>query len=81
MPNKQPMWMVRAGEDAYLVDDFINKGIVAIGWNKIGGLSKVKDLETLKVKLQSAYPEFKNGQINNFAGQIYRFRFEFINGC
>lgn len=74
------MWMVRAGEDAYLVDDFLTKNVVAIGWNQVGDLTQLKDLESLKAKLQAAYPDYKTGQINNFAGQIYRFRFDFVPG-
>ena len=30
------MWMVRAGENAFLFNDFKTKKIVAIGWNGIG---------------------------------------------
>lgn len=32
------MWMVRAGENAFLIDDFKDLNIVAIGWN-VGDLS------------------------------------------
>ena len=35
MPN---MWMVRAGENAYLIDDFNDSNVVAIGW-EVGDLS------------------------------------------
>ena len=38
----EAMWMVRAGEGAYLIEAF-EKGYVAIGWNDIGDLSKIKD--------------------------------------
>lgn len=33
------MWMVRAGIEAILFDDFVNKNIVALGW----GLGDLKD--------------------------------------
>ncbi|WP_062545403.1 restriction endonuclease [Rufibacter tibetensis] len=77
MLNKQSMWMVRAGEDAYLAEEFLSKGLVAIGWNRVGDLTNLKDLESLKIKLSTTFPEFKTGKINNVAGQIFRFRFEF----
>lgn len=80
MTNNKTMWMVRAGEGAYLVDEFLNKQFIAIGWNRLGDLTQIKDLEGLKARLQEAYPEYKTGQINNFAGQIYRFRCEFSKG-
>ena len=38
------MWMLRSGEGGYLVAEFLEKKLGAIGWNKIGDLSKVKDL-------------------------------------
>ena len=31
------MWMVRAGENAFLIDDFKKENIIAIGW-EIGDL-------------------------------------------
>lgn len=80
MSKDLTMWMVRAGEGAYLVYDFLDKSIAAIGWNSVGSLSDTKDLDDIKAKLIKAYPDFKVGQINNFAGQLYRFRFEFQKG-
>ena len=32
------MWMVRAGEGAFLIDDFKRKNYVAIGWNELDDL-------------------------------------------
>ncbi len=34
------MWMVRAGEVAYLFEEFKDKNIVAIGWVELGNLTK-----------------------------------------
>ncbi|MDY7396675.1 restriction endonuclease [Aureibaculum sp. 2210JD6-5] len=79
MKNKK-LWMVRAGESAYLIDDFLEKSIIAIGWNAIGKLSKTNELNQIKDKLRKSYPNSKPSQINNFAGQIYRFRVEFDKG-
>lgn len=79
MPHP-PLWMVRAGEGAFMIEDFLNKNIVAIGWNETGDLSDTDQLATIKAKLREALPEAKTGQINNFAGQIYRFRVEFQKG-
>lgn len=72
--------MLRSGEGGYLVTEFLEKKLGAIGWNKIGDLSKVKDLIEIKDKLRSSYSDYSEGQINNFAGQIFRFRFEFEKG-
>jgi restriction system protein len=78
--NKNQLWMVRAGEGAFLVEDFLTKNIVAIGWNRIGDLSKVTRLEIIKELIRENYPEYKNGQVNISAGQIYRFLVEFKKG-
>jgi restriction system protein len=80
MSKEQPMWMVRAGEGAYLIYEFLNQNLVAIGWNSVGNLKEVKGLKDIKEKLKKAYPDFKDSQINNFAGQLQRFRFEFQKG-
>lgn len=80
MANEQVMWMVRAGEDAYIIEDFLKKKVVAIGWDKVGDLIKTKDVDDIKATLRKVYPHLKAGQINNFAGQLYRFRFEFMKG-
>lgn len=68
------MWLVRAGAEAYLFDEFINKKVVAIGWNKIGSLSNIEDLATIKTLLRKKYPEYKEGKISITAGQIHRFK-------
>lgn len=78
--NMVNMWMVRAGEGAFLIDDFTRKNIVAIGWNQIGDISDVKRKERIKelVKQNSDYK--KKLQIAVAAGQINRFLLEFKIG-
>ena len=75
--NGHRMWMVRAGGDGQLFDDFKNKGLVAIGWDKIGDVSAVKNLDQIKELVRGGYPNASNGQVNIWASQINRFRFEF----
>ncbi len=74
------MWMVRAGENAYLFDDFESKKIIAIGWNDVGDLSKVSNPEEIKKIVREKYPEYKLGKLNITAGQLIKFRFEFKKG-
>lgn len=80
MADEKTMWMVRAGEGAYLFDEFRSKNIVAIGWNETGDLSKVPTPEEIKQIVKEKYPYFKLGKINISAGQISRFRFNFKKG-
>lgn len=74
------MWMVRAGEGAYLIDDFKNLAIVSIGWNQVGNLLKMKNKEGIKEALFKHFPEDKPGRISITAGQLYRFAFEIKKG-
>lgn len=80
MANDKTMWMVRAGEGAYLFDEFQSKNIVAIGWNEIGDLSKVSTPEEIKQIVKEKYSYSKLGQLNKSAGQINRFKFDFKKG-
>lgn len=76
MTNKA-FWMVRAGEGAFLFQDFKKQSIVAIGWWEVGDLTKISNLKELKEKVRAAYPEQKEGYYNITASQISRFRFDF----
>lgn len=80
MDNEHTMWMVRAGEGAYLIEEFLKKKIVAIGWDKVGDLTNIGDVEKIKEKLRAVYPHLKIGGINSSAGQLFRFRYEFAKG-
>lgn len=77
------MWMVRAGEDAFLIDDFRKKNYISIGWNELGDISHVTDRNTIKElveKNSDAYNYTKKSQINIAASQISRFLFDFRKG-
>lgn len=76
----KPMWMVRAGEGAYLFDEFQNKNIVAIGWNETGDLSNLKTPEAIKDIIKEKYTDYRTGKLNISAGQVSRFRFNFNKG-
>lgn len=67
------MWMVRAGEDAFLIDDFKNKNIVAIGWNYLGDLKKYHNKEEIKDQLKKEHPAYNIYKIGRAAGQIFTF--------
>ena len=80
MANDKNMWMVRAGESAFLFSEFQKKNIVAIGWNKTGDLSKLARPEEIKQIMKEKFPEYKLGKLNISAGQVGRFRFNFKKG-
>jgi restriction system protein len=74
------MWMIRAGENANLIEDFINKEVVAIGWNEIGDLTNVKSIQEIKNLIIKNYPEFSKGKIIITASQIKKFKLDIKTG-
>lgn len=74
------MWMVRAGEDAFLIEDFRKGNYVSIGWNDLLDLSKIKNREEIKELLDKKRGYSKKSQTAHAAGQIARFLFDFEKG-
>lgn len=74
------IWMVRAGRDSYLLNEFLDNDIVAIGWNDIGEIKKGTSNEALKKLLKSSYPDDSNGRLGQSTGQIWRLFKEFKIG-
>jgi restriction system protein len=75
--NANNMWMVRAGEGGFIIDEFLKKQFVGIGWNDIGDLSNFQDYDSLKKAVRTTYPDYKDGKVNIVAGQLFRFSKEF----
>lgn len=64
-------WMVRAGRDAILADQFEEKELVAIGFN-LDDINNYNDLPAVKSALKKRFPEAKRMQIAVWAGQLWR---------
>ena len=69
------MWMVRAGENAFLIDDFIELNIVSIGW-QLGDLSN-KNYDDIKKLMNNVYSEYDKNRLSKNASQINKFVNEF----
>ncbi|MBL7840160.1 MAG: restriction endonuclease [Cyclobacteriaceae bacterium] len=80
MSNKQIVWMVRAGEGAFLAEEFLSKSRVSIGWKLLGDLDKIKDIHELRERYKQVYPDSKPGKVILCSGQIFRFKSEFKIG-
>ncbi|WP_319521882.1 restriction endonuclease [uncultured Desulfosarcina sp.] len=74
------MWMIRAGRNAALVQDFEEKNYVAVGWCDLNDLSEVKSKEDLELLFRKAYPGDSPAKFRMSFGQIARFRFEIQKG-
>ena len=80
MQKEQIMWMVRAGENARSIEDFLQKKIIAIGWKLVGDLTNVKSANEIKEKIRKEYPHFKDGKTNISAATLFKFKNEFRVG-
>lgn len=67
------MWMVRAGEDGYLFEDFRSGSFASIGWIEMGDMSALKTREEFSKAVERTYPGSRKMQVANSAGQAYRF--------
>ena len=65
------IWIIRAGEGAFLIDEFKNRGIVSIGWG-IGDLTDKND-EDIKNLLKEKYPKKSEKSIGILAKNIINF--------
>ncbi len=74
------VWMVRAGQGGYLIEDFLEEEIVAIGWNELGRIDEKITYPQLKELYRTSYPDDGDGRVNQCVGQIWRFFNEFNVG-
>lgn len=72
MPKPQ-MWMVRAGEEGFLFDEFRDHNLIAIGWNEFGNLAGVTSQDEIRTQYVQKYPGEKAGKVSNAAAMIYKF--------
>lgn len=76
MPDKT-MWMVRAGEGAYAIEDFRSKGVVAIGWaDNNTNWTEFSDRDAIQAQIAKEMPDNTPTQNLVSASQIIRFRRE-----
>lgn len=72
--------MVRAGKGGHAFEDFLEQSVIAIGWNRLGDLSKVKDHDTLKTLFDTEYSDEKNRARSTGRSQLITFRFKIKKG-
>lgn len=72
--NDTTVWGIHAGKTGDADMLFLKKNVIAIGWEKMGDLSKLKaNRDDFKDAMVKAYPEAKSNAIPIMAGQPYRF--------
>jgi restriction system protein len=71
------LWGIHAGRTGDADALFLKKNVIAVGWDRLGDLSKLgSDRDAFKAAIEKAWPEKKPGAIPNNAGQLFRFLYE-----
>jgi restriction system protein len=79
--SEKTIWGIHGGKSGDADSLFLKKNYVALGWAKIGDLSKLaSDRDAFKAAVAAAYPDAKPGAIPTNAGQLYRFVHEMATG-
>ncbi|WP_026289370.1 restriction endonuclease [Thioalkalivibrio sp. ALMg11] len=74
------MWMVRAGRGGRQADEFLEKGLVGIGWESRGDLRQFPDKAALVEAYREGFPDWSDGRLQGAASQLIRFRDELSVG-
>lgn len=68
------VWGIHAGKTGDAENLFFKKDVIAIGWDRMDDLSKLKaNREAFKDAVAKAYPDKKHSSVPINAGQLYRF--------
>lgn len=67
------LWLIRAGEKGRLINDFINKEIVGLGFNKLGDLSQTGGNDIVREQLKEHYPDKNRQTITKWVKEIEMF--------
>lgn len=67
------VWMIRAGENARFIEEFL-KGLVSIGWQETGDLTNLKTQEEILRVCQKAFPNYTKAQLSTSVAMLYKFR-------
>jgi len=73
MEKEKTFWGIHAGKTGDAESLFEKKSVVAIGWEMMGDLSRLKTREDFKKRYEEIYPDVKPGAIPVNAGQLFRF--------
>lgn len=74
------LWMVRSATGGRLADEFVEKGMVALGSAAIGDLAQFKEKSAILQALKELRPDFRDGKRQAAASQAIRFRDEVQQG-
>jgi len=67
------IWMIRSGRGSEHVEAFVEHGVAALGWAKLGKLDPLMKKDDLVKLFASKHPEEREGQQQAGASQVFRF--------
>ncbi|MFJ5839826.1 CBS domain-containing protein [Streptomyces shenzhenensis] len=73
-------WMVRAGADGEREDASLGEGLTIAGWSELGDLTHCSSWDGLRAEIAKAYPRESPRVLNNWQGQLWRFRSVLVPG-
>ena len=71
--EEKPVWMIRAGAGARLIERFLTDKHVAIGWDRAGQIDVGESRRTVATRIAETWPSYKRHKVSMVAGQLYRF--------
>ena len=66
-------WIMAPGENACLLDDFVNSGMTKIGWSEVGDLSEFTTKAELSNSLKENFDEYKSKSPSFVVGMLWTF--------
>lgn len=67
-------WIIRAGRDDEYEKDAFDRGVVGVGWRRVGDLSGVRSLKAVRLRVADAYPDVAARTRETYAIQLHAFR-------
>jgi hypothetical protein len=67
-------WIVRAGRDDEYEQEVLGQGVVAMGWRRLGDLTRYGDHRAINSLVDDAYAEFSLRSRQEYGAQLYAFR-------
>ena len=74
------LWVVKGGKEGRFEQTAVETNKMALGWDRVGDLSRFKDKATVLERVREAYPDEKAGTLNSWASQLYKFANEICEG-
>lgn len=74
------LWMVRAASGGRLADEFVDKGLVAMGSARVGSVADLPDKQAFLDVHEKLRPDIRSGKRQAAASQLIRFRDEIQRG-